>query len=471
MLKNISPPEIEMVTVPAGEFTMGEGTEGQGRSSPAHTVHLDEYQIGRYPVTNAQYRLFMDDTGGSWPAENGEYPASGLTWKDAWLFCAWMRQKTGKPYHLPTEAEWEKAATWNPQTGRKQPFPWGDEPDTSLCNLRRSGHGGPTPVGTFSPQGDSPYGCADMIGNVDEWCNSVMFSYPYCASDGREEMFTPGRHGTRGGDWYTIVSIQGTRRNAPSSTWIGLWGFRVALGPVLEVAHDHFIEGIREHNAQIHMQTDTEFEQNSTAQHWYARGKHWLDLSNNFGLDLWADADSDITRAMDLIEATQATLGDEGLAWINYHRALVRTRLERYSEALADVNRELELNPSDAHTWMMRAQIWCKICDAEHANADWEKGIALEPRHPLRTVIKAQILILKEAFEEAIEVITHHMQTVYCTTLHQPEMYLWRGRTYEAIGEHEKAMSDYCCYLLWHPQAPETPELNSKIEAYRASQQ
>jgi formylglycine-generating enzyme required for sulfatase activity len=112
---------------------------------------------------------------------------------------------------LLTEAEWEKAASWEEgeeragllglvdRRGRKRRYPWGDEFDKTRCNTSESGIGSTTPVGKYSPRGDSPYGCADMAGNVWEWTSSLLKPYPYNPSDGREDPNSEEDRVVRGG--------------------------------------------------------------------------------------------------------------------------------------------------------------------------------------------------------------------------------------------------------------------------------
>jgi formylglycine-generating enzyme required for sulfatase activity len=88
-----------------------------------------------------------------------------VSWDDAVAFCKWLSQATGRTFRLPTEAEWEKAARGD--DGRI--YPWGNEWEVTRLN-GESMHGGTTPVGQFSPAGDSPFGLADASGNVWEWC-------------------------------------------------------------------------------------------------------------------------------------------------------------------------------------------------------------------------------------------------------------------------------------------------------------
>jgi len=163
--------EPEWITIPAGEFWMGEDDE-------IHRVYLPEYQIARVPVTNYQYGLFVKATGNKaphgWedqrpPRGRESHPVVYVSWYHAIAYCNWLRQMTGKPVTLLNEAEWEKAARGDRD---QRAYPWGHKFDRQRCNTTELGLHDTTPVGIFL-EGASPYGVLDLSGNVDEWTRSV----------------------------------------------------------------------------------------------------------------------------------------------------------------------------------------------------------------------------------------------------------------------------------------------------------
>jgi formylglycine-generating enzyme required for sulfatase activity len=219
--------EPDLVRVPAGPFLMGT-SDGQikdmlnrfdwagehqqrdwfKREQPAHEVTLPAFEIGRYPVTNVEYAAFVEATGrktpthwqkGHCPEALTDHPVVNVTWHDAQAFAAWLSGRTGDRYRLPTEAEWEKAARG--QDGRL--WPWGNEWDAKRprVNCSLTGPGTTTPVGQYSPDGDSPYGCAEVAGNVWEWCATAwQDSYALPADD---DSAGNALRVQRGGSWHS----------------------------------------------------------------------------------------------------------------------------------------------------------------------------------------------------------------------------------------------------------------------------
>jgi len=231
--------------VPAGRFIMGE-------ENKAHTVYLDAFYVGKYQVTNADYQRYIEDLGYTFDAPEGkaDHPVVGISWYDARDYAEWAGMR------LLTEAEWEKAASWDDgmeteggrrfrrlvdrlasadttgSSGRKRTYPWGDEFDGTRCNTIRAGLGDTTPVGKYSPQGDSPYGCADMVGNVWEWTSSLYKKYPYRADDGREDLSAPGPRVVRGGSFFSYAGVAYCAyrlRYSPYGRRSWFWGCRVGL--------------------------------------------------------------------------------------------------------------------------------------------------------------------------------------------------------------------------------------------------
>jgi formylglycine-generating enzyme required for sulfatase activity len=128
-----------MVYVPAGSFVMGNGSSGE---NAAHKVNLSAYCIGKYQVTNAEWKAFYDETGkkyraGNWPrsdndldafiAKKGNHPALGISYNNAVEYCTWISKKTGWTVKVPSEAQWERAARGPTTDGSQYIYPWGNE--------------------------------------------------------------------------------------------------------------------------------------------------------------------------------------------------------------------------------------------------------------------------------------------------------------------------------------------------------
>ncbi|HEX3526045.1 MAG TPA: SUMF1/EgtB/PvdO family nonheme iron enzyme [Thermoanaerobaculia bacterium] len=244
--------DFGLVKVPAGEFLMG-SREGDVHSEekPQHPLYLPDFYIGKAPVTVEAFRNFLRQSGH--PLEDQadfdrwnkhtDHPVVGVSWHDALAFAGWQG------YVLPSEAEWEKAARGT--DGRQ--YPWGNEWKAECANtseywgteggrrlpwaalLPRKGHSTTTPVGRFSPQGDSPYNCVDMAGNVWELTRSCFSTYPYDSLDGREDLEASAQAARviRGGAFaYTSRYVRCAFRYVSSQDGGNVFvGFRVVLYP------------------------------------------------------------------------------------------------------------------------------------------------------------------------------------------------------------------------------------------------
>jgi formylglycine-generating enzyme required for sulfatase activity len=224
--------------VPAGLFQMG--SHEDRNEEPVHIVTLPVYAIGTFPVLVAEYACFVR-AGHALPADLGrvtwneqfsrlDHPVVNVTWQDAVAYADWLSRWTGQPWRLATEAEWEKAARWDPASGTAREYPWGNQFDSTRCNTRESTLGGTTPAGIY-PNGASPCGAQDMAGNVREWTSSLYQAYPYDPHDGRERAEVIGERVQRGGSWFGF----GSDARAAMRDWhapddvSAVVGFRLAL--------------------------------------------------------------------------------------------------------------------------------------------------------------------------------------------------------------------------------------------------
>jgi formylglycine-generating enzyme required for sulfatase activity len=207
VLGRVQPFEPEMILIPAGEFLMGSDPridkDARDDERPQHILYLSDYYLAKTPVTNIQYAAFVQATGYKqpehWedaepPGDKLEHPVVNVSWYDAVAYCRWLSKITGRPYCLPSEAEWEKGARGS--DGRI--YPWGNQWDAERCNAGEGSKKDTTPVGAY-PKGISLFGLLDMAGNVWEWTRSWWgkgwgapdFKYPYDPTDGREDLDVP----------------------------------------------------------------------------------------------------------------------------------------------------------------------------------------------------------------------------------------------------------------------------------------
>jgi iron(II)-dependent oxidoreductase len=228
-----------MVEVPAGRYAIGsDDHEPYDNEHPQHEVELDAFRIDRFPATNGDFLRFIEDGGYTrqelWGADGWEWiltfgteapeywvrgadgwtvnrfgvtvpvdpdlPVCHVSWFEAEAFATWAGKR------LPTEQEWEVAAGWDEAEARVRRHPWGDSPPTtSLANLDQWLFG-PAPVGAY-PDGASPFGCEQMLGDVWEWTSSGFHPYPgfqaFPYGEYSEPFFGGPFKVLRGGSWAT----------------------------------------------------------------------------------------------------------------------------------------------------------------------------------------------------------------------------------------------------------------------------
>ena len=243
------PPEV---TVAGGPFEMGTSTDpwAYDNERPAHMVDVPAFHLDTTPVTNARYLAFMDDGGyrrpelwadegwtwlrrtgveapGSWERDAGGWarrrfgrvepvppaePVQHVCWFEADAYARWAGRR------LLTEAEWEKAASWDPVAGRKRRYPWGDRPPhPGVATLWGADRWRPAPAGSLAA-GAAPCGARQLIGDVWEWTASDFRPHPGFACfpypEYSEVFWGPGYKVLRGGSWATHpTAVRATFRN------------------------------------------------------------------------------------------------------------------------------------------------------------------------------------------------------------------------------------------------------------------
>jgi formylglycine-generating enzyme len=225
---------LDVVVLPGAAFLMG-SDQGQENEQPIHRVSLDAIGIGRYPITNEDYAVFVEQTGNVAPPfwsdakfSVADQPVVGVTWYEAAAFCVWLSEESGRQFRLPTEAEWEYAVRGGIDAAL---YPWGNQPPWEKpffgCDPVT---GGPAKVGVNEPNG---FGLFDMSENTHEWCADYYdYNYYHDAPERNPQGPAFGqRRSSRGGSWRHKIKFSrcAARSSLPPSFRYSDYGFRVAV--------------------------------------------------------------------------------------------------------------------------------------------------------------------------------------------------------------------------------------------------
>lgn len=226
-------PEIEMVLVEGGTFTMGatpeQGSDAYDNEKPAHKVTLDSFYIGKFPVTQRLWKAVMGSNPSDFKGDN--LPVESVNWDDVQEFLRKLNSNTGKNYRLPTEAEWEYAARGG---NKSQGYKYAGSNDLELVAWYSGNSGGHIhDVGTRFPNELCIY---DMSGNVFEWCQDWYSGSYYRNSPQSNPKGTDSElyRVCRGGGWcinvcYCRVSYRHNYSPGDPKNRLNFLGFRLAL--------------------------------------------------------------------------------------------------------------------------------------------------------------------------------------------------------------------------------------------------
>lgn len=244
------PDAPEMIALGGGRYRMGDLVgDGKPYELPIHEVQIAPIAIGRFEVTNAEWQACVKDgdcsaslTPGD--AQHGRYPVASITWSQAKAYTVWLSARSGKPYRLLSEAEWEYAA----RSGNEGRYYWGSfdptpcnyanlmdisgkraKPESYWAEQCNDGFAAAAPVGSFPA---NAWGFYDMLGNVWEWVADCWHAdYSNAPTDGSAWSAEPCRkHVNRGGGWGNNAnSLRLSSRDAdPNDASSDGMGFRVA---------------------------------------------------------------------------------------------------------------------------------------------------------------------------------------------------------------------------------------------------
>jgi formylglycine-generating enzyme required for sulfatase activity len=233
------PPSFAWCPVPKGSVTLEDASSREEAKRRRYKILA--FDIAKYPITNAQYQVFVDAYDGyskenwwdysaearQWRTahpkaqdtafEGADLPRTNVTWYEAVAFCRWLSAETGQNVTLPTEQQWQRAA----QGDDNREYPWGEEFDADRCNFNTCR---PSPVTLYEPEGESPFHVMDMTGNVWEWCLTEL-------GTDSVRLDAKGARVERGGSWNNnnkgLLHTAFRYHGFPNS-WGPAQGFRIA---------------------------------------------------------------------------------------------------------------------------------------------------------------------------------------------------------------------------------------------------
>ncbi len=233
---NIQAIQPVMVRVPEAWFWMG-CESGRDDEKPLHHVWVDAFELAACQVTNEQYACFLAATGYPpplcWNDANFNHPRMpvvAISWHEAVSYCEWLGRATSKPYRLPSEAEWERAAR---PDAEQSLYTWGNEPPELLPDYALRWTSGPELVGLYAP---NAYGLYNLGDNVHEWCSDWYDASYYHRSPARNPKGPPSgsRRASRGGSWRHHIKASRTaaRSSIPPEFQYADYGFRIARSSI-----------------------------------------------------------------------------------------------------------------------------------------------------------------------------------------------------------------------------------------------
>ena len=417
--------DIELVFVKGGCFDMGD-TFGDGSKDekPVHEVCLSDFYIGKYQVTQGQWKKVMGSNPSYYKHCGDNRPVENVSWNDAQEFIRKLNSQSGKNYRLPTEAEWEYAAR---SGGKKEKWAGtNDENELGDYAWHVGNCAATRPVGQKKPNG---LGIYDMCGNVDEWCSDWYGARYYGKSPrdnpqrvayGTGRVIRGGSCGSRG-----ALNVRASKRDftGPHYPW-SILGFRLvapAIPPPNSIETNKCTEIKEQGNETL------ETFQGLTAVEWFNKA---------YALSDWDDKEP--KKAIEYFSNAIKLKPDDAEFYI--HRGRTYEKLGKYQFAINDYSDAIRLEPDDASAYDNRGGAYSKLGQYQLAIEDYTEAIRLDPD---------EFDVCVRSRGEAYSKLAQYKRAIkdYNKAIRQKpndaNAYVYRGEAYSKLGQYERAIKDY----------------------------